>query len=130
MAHDGDRADAQALDQLEAILRQVVDELGSWRGRALKAESELKLAGGSGAGGASVKHDVEARNRVVELESENKALRLRVEAARLRVNDLLGRLTFLDDQVRESGGGGGNGASRAGGAASGGTGGGGGGGAR
>lgn len=115
---DGERADAQALDQLEAILRHVADELVAWRARAVKAENELKVAGGTGAGGASVRHEVEARSRVGELESENKALRLRVEAARLRVNDLLSRLSFLDDQVRESGGG--NGANRAGGGGGGG----------
>jgi len=38
---------------------------------------------------------------------ENKTLRQRVEAARLRVHDLLSRLTFLEEQARESGGNGG-----------------------
>lgn len=110
MTYVGERADVQALEQLEAILRNVADELAAWRARALKAESELKdlhgRGGGGGAGGAGGRHDAEARNRMAELESENKVLRQRVEAARLRVNDLLSRLTFLDDQVRESGNGG------------------------
>ncbi len=46
-------------------------------------------------------------NRVADLEQENKTLRQRVEAARLRVHDLLSRLTFLEEQAREAGGNGG-----------------------
>ena len=115
MTYVGERADVQALEHLEAILRNVADELAAWHARALKAESELKelqgRAAGGGAGGAGAKHDAE-RNRSAELESENKVLRQRVDAARLRVNDLLGRLTFLDDQVRESGNGGGGGGAK------------------
>ena len=110
MAYDGERADAQVLDQLETILRHVADELAGWRARAVKAESELKeTAGRAGAGGAAsaAKPDAEARTRIADLEQENKALRQRVEAARLRVHDLLSRLTFLEEQAREAGGNGG-----------------------
>ena len=110
MAYDGERADAQVLDQLETILRHVADELAVWRARAVKAEGELKESGGrsgGGAGGAAAKLDAEARNRVADLEQENKTLRQRVEAARLRVHDLLSRLTFLEEQAREAGGNGG-----------------------
>jgi len=77
-----------------------------WRARAVKAEAELKESGRSG-GGAAAKPDAEARNRVADLEQENKTLRQRVEAARLRVHDLLSRLTFLEEQAREAGGNGG-----------------------
>jgi len=108
LTYVGERADVQALEHLEAILRNVADELAAWRARALKAESELKELHGRGGGGGAA----EARNRIVELESENKVLRQRVEGARLRVNDLLSRLTFLDDQVRESGNGGGGGGAK------------------
>ena len=113
MAYDGERADAQVLDQLETILRHVADELAVWRARAVKAEGELKETGGrsggggGGGGGAAAKLDAEARNRVADLEQENKTLRQRVEAARLRVHDLLSRLTFLEEQAREAGGNGG-----------------------
>jgi hypothetical protein len=112
LAYDGERADAQVVDQLETILRHVADELATWRARALKAEGELKESGAR-AGGASAKPDPETRGRVIDLEQENKALRQRVEAARLRVHDLLSRLTFLEEQARETAG---NGGSRAGGA--------------
>jgi len=106
LAYDGERADAQVLDQLETILRHVADELAVWRARAVKAEGELKEGAGR-SGGAAAKPDAETRNRVADLEQENKTLRQRVEAARLRVHDLLSRLTFLEEQAREAGGNGG-----------------------
>ena len=94
MTYAGDRPDVRdAIDQLEAILRDVAEELAGWRSRAQKAESELKSRGGS-----PVKN--------TELESENKSLRQRVEGARTRVQDLMQRLTFLEEQARENGGGG------------------------
>ena len=46
-------------------------------------------------------------SRLADLEQENKTLRQRVEAARGRVHDLLSRLTFLEEQARETGGNGG-----------------------
>ncbi len=99
--YDGERADADVLDQLETILRHVADELATWRARALKAEGDLKDSGArSGAGTA--KPDVEARSRAAELEQENRQLRLRVEAARARVQDLVSRLAFLEEQARET----------------------------
>src|SRR5207244_10882795 len=81
--------------------------------------------GRRGRGGAAAKPDGGTRNRVADLEQENKTLRQRVEAARGRVHDLLSRLTFLEEQAREAGGNGGV-RSGAGGAAAGGGGGGGG----
>jgi hypothetical protein len=113
LAYDGERADAQVVDQLETILRHVADELAAWRARALKAEAELKETGAR-AGSGTAKPDPETRGRIIDLEQENKALRQRVEAAGLRVHDLLSRLTFLEEQARETAG---NGGGRAGGAA-------------
>jgi cell division protein FtsB len=88
LAYDGERADAAALDQLEIVLRHVMDELTTWHTRALKAETDR---GSSPA----------AATRGAELEQENKQLRQRVEAAGRRVNELLSRLTFLEDQARD-----------------------------
>ena len=79
-----------AIDQLEAMVREVAEELAGWRSRAQKAEAELKSRGSS-----------PARNP--ELESENKALRQRVEGARSRVHDLMQRLSFLEEQARDNG---------------------------
>ena len=92
MTYTGDRPDVRdAIDQLEAIVRDVAEELAGWRSRAQKAESELKTRGSS-----PVKN--------TELESENKALRQRVEGARTRVHDLVQRLSFLEEQARDNGG--------------------------
>lgn len=99
MPFDGERLDARALDQLEAILREVAEELTAWRARAMKAETEVKAGSRSG-GGAG--HVVAPRP---EVEAENRVLRQRVEAARVRVHDLLSRLTFLEEQARETAGG-------------------------
>lgn len=101
MAYSGDRPVPldvrEALDQLEAIVRDVAEELAGWRSRAQKAEAEVKAgarAGDRGAGNPP---------RNPELESENKALRQRVEGARTRVHDLMQRLTFLEEQARDNG---------------------------
>ena len=92
MTYVGDRPDVRdALDQLEAILRDVAEELAGWRTRAQKAESELKSRGSP------------VRN--TDVESENKSLRQRVEGARSRVHDLMQRLSFLEEQARDNGGG-------------------------
>jgi hypothetical protein len=86
------------LEQLEAILRDVAEELSSWRARALKAEGDAK---GRGPGGGA------AAGRAPELDAENRVLRQRVEAARTRVQGLLARLAFLEEQARTPVGGGG-----------------------
>jgi len=123
LAYDGERVDGRVLDQLETVLRHVADELAGWRARALKAEAELKESGirgsgGGAGGGAAAKPDAETRGRAADLEQENRTLRQRVEGARTRVHDLLSRLTFLEEQARQTGGngGGGSGAQSAGGA--------------
>jgi len=42
---------------------------------------------------------------MAEMEAENRALRQRVEATRARLHDLLTRLSFLEEQGRETAGG-------------------------
>lgn len=100
--YDAERADVLALEQLEAVLREVGEELATWRARALKAEGR---PGGRG-GGAG---DGDGRGRSAELEVENRQLRTRVDAARSRVQELLARLAFLEEQSREAAGSGGAG---------------------
>lgn len=81
-----------ALDELEAVLRNLTDELASWRKRALKAEAQRTELGED--------HDVVgSRERILNLESENRELEQRLETARQRVADLLNRLRFLEEQV-------------------------------
>jgi hypothetical protein len=95
--YDAERADVLALEQLETVLREVAEELATWRARALKAEADGK--GGTPRGAAS--------GRNPELEAENRQLRTRVDAARNRVQELLARLAFLEEQSREGAGSGG-----------------------
>ena len=112
MGSGGERLDAVALDQLENTIRHVAEELAGWRARALKSEAEARHgpgtpAAGTGAGGPALtiaRPDPELRTRMAEMEGENRALRQRVEATRARVQDLLARLAFLEEQGRESGG--------------------------
>lgn len=113
--YDAERADVLALEQLEAVLREVAEELATWRARALKVEGHRGGGGGSGGRG-----DGDGRGRAAELEVENRQLRTRVDAARNRVQELLTRLAFLEEQSREgagsggaNGGGGGSGRSAA-----------------
>jgi hypothetical protein len=110
LPYGGERSDARALDQLEAILRAVTEELSVWRTRALKSETDRKSGRSGGGGGSGATADSEMRGRLSELESENKVLRARVETARARVGELLSRLTFLEEQAREPGAGAGAGA--------------------
>ena len=94
MAYAYERPDVKALDELEQLARHMVDELAGWRRRYLKAEAELQelRSVGGGAGPDLIK----ARQRLAELEAENKALRQRVDTARDRVRGLMGRLSFLE----------------------------------
>ena len=46
MTFGGERAELQAVEQLEAVVRGIADELASWRTRALKAESEVRESSG------------------------------------------------------------------------------------
>ncbi len=90
---NGERPELQALTELERVLQHVKDELASWRRRALKAEAQRAEMG--------IDHDVVAtRERIQELELENDQLNGRLQAARTRVDDLLARLKFLEEQVQ------------------------------
>lgn len=81
-----------ALAGLEDVIRHVSDELASWRRRALKAEAER--------GGLGPDHDVVAlKERIVSLEGQNSEMTQRLEAARSRLQDLLKRLRFLEEQA-------------------------------
>ena len=89
---NADRPEFKALAELERVLRHVQEELAAWRRRALKAEAgrqELDIA-----------HDiVAARERILDLERENADMDGRLGAARDRVEALLARLRFLEEQV-------------------------------
>jgi hypothetical protein len=95
VAYTYERPDAKALADLEQLLRHVAEELAGWRKRTLKAEAELAEAKASGGvvAGPALK---EARQRLIDLETENQALRQRIDTARERLRSLSARLAFLE----------------------------------
>jgi FtsZ-binding cell division protein ZapB len=95
VAYTYERPDLPALGELERVLQSMTEELAAWRRRTLKAEAELKEAQASGGvvAGAELK---DSRQRVIELETENQALRQRIESAKERLRVLAGRLSFLE----------------------------------
>ena len=100
-----ERADARALDHLVVIVRELGEEIATWRARALKAEADHKSGGATPARGeAPARGESAARAAVVaELEAENRGLRQRLDAARARVADLVTRLAFLEEQAGAAG---------------------------
>lgn len=91
MSNDG-RPEFRALAELERVLMHVQNELASFRRRAHKAESDRA--------GMGVGHDIVAsREKITELERDRAETSDRVVAARDRVDGLLARLRFLEEQV-------------------------------
>jgi chromosome segregation ATPase len=95
VAYIYERPDLPALAELERVLQSVAEELAAWRRRSLKAEAELKEAQATG-GVVAPAELKESRQRVVELETENQALRQRIDAAKERLRVLAARLSFLE----------------------------------
>jgi hypothetical protein len=90
-----ERPDQKALADLEQVVHNLAEELAGWRRRTLKAEAELQQARANG-GVLAGPELTQTRQRVIELETENLALRQRIDAAKERLGALAGRLTFLE----------------------------------
>ena len=97
MALNYERPDLAALSELEQLLKHLGDEVAGWRRRTLKAESELQEARSRG-GVLAGPELLQSRQRVIELEVENQALRQRIESARERLQSLSSRLAFLETE--------------------------------
>ena len=95
MTYHYERPDQKALSDLEQVVRHLAEELAGWRRRTLKAEGELQQARDNG-GVIAGPELTQARQRLIELETENQALRLRIDAAKDRLRGLAGRLSFLE----------------------------------
>jgi FtsZ-binding cell division protein ZapB len=90
-----ERPDQKALADLEQVVHSLAEELAGWRRRTLKAEAELQEARANG-GVLAGPELTQSRQRVIELETENLALRQRIDAAKERLGALAGRLSFLE----------------------------------
>ena len=95
MSYQYVRPDLKALADLEQVMRHLAEELAGWRRRTLKAEAELQQARANG-GVLAGPELTQARQRIVELETENQALRVRIDAAKDRLRTLSTRLSFLE----------------------------------
>lgn len=95
MAYTYERPDLRALGELEELFQNLGAEVAAWRRRSLKAEAELQDIRAKGGVYEGPELSV-TRQRVVELEAENQALRERIEAAKERVRSLAARLAFLE----------------------------------
>jgi uncharacterized protein involved in exopolysaccharide biosynthesis len=91
-----EKPETRALRELESVIGHIAEELAAWRRRALKAETQRTDLGGG--------HDVVgSRERILELEQANADLEERLTAARERLDHLLARLLFLEEQVSVGG---------------------------
>lgn len=97
MTYEYERPDQKALADLDQLLHHVAEELAGWRRRTLKAEAELQEAKAHG-GVLAGPELTQSRQRVIELEMENQALRQRIDGAKERLRTLAGRLSFLEQQ--------------------------------
>jgi FtsZ-binding cell division protein ZapB len=95
LSYHYDRPDQEALRDLEQVVHHLAEELAGWRRRTLKAEGELQQARANG-GVLAGPELTQARQRIIELETENQALRLRIDAAKDRLRALAGRVSFLE----------------------------------
>jgi FtsZ-binding cell division protein ZapB len=95
LAYHYERPDQKALSDLEQVAHHLAEELAGWRRRTLKAEGELQQVRANGGVLAGPELN-QARQRVIELETENQTLRQRIDAAKDRLRALAGRLLFLE----------------------------------
>lgn len=87
--------DAIAFENLERLVRALGEELARFRKRAIQAESRVKQLESAGGAGA----DLFTGDRVATLESENRVLRERIDAAADRTRTMLERVRFLRQQT-------------------------------
>lgn len=83
---------ALAFRELEQLVRNLGEELATFRRRAHQAESRLKALGNTSTGEGA------AEERVSALEAENARLRARLEQASERTRAMLDRVRFLRQQ--------------------------------
>lgn len=89
---DSVRPEQAAFAELEQLVKHLGDELAAFRRRALQAEARLKGLESTGVKG------VASPERMQFLERENVGLNNRLEAARVRTQQMIDRVRFLKQQ--------------------------------
>ena len=84
---DSERPDLVAFQELEHLIYALADEMAGWRRRAQEAEARIKSVPATS-----------GRASAASLEKENRELKDRLEAARVRTKQLLEKLRFLRQQ--------------------------------
>src|SRR5262249_36345529 len=91
-----ERPELSAFRDLESLVHHLVEELASFRRRALRAEARVREL----EGGGPVADSSGPTERVAELERENEDLKKRVDGAKTRVKTVLDRVHFLRQQAQ------------------------------
>jgi hypothetical protein len=89
-------ADPQPIQELEALVRHLADELAGFRRRALVAEARIKEIEAHEGGALNV----DLASRCTQLERENEKLQGRLDTASTRARQMLDRVRFLRQQAQ------------------------------
>jgi hypothetical protein len=93
---DNAQADLRPLQELDALVRHLADDLASFRRRALIAEARLKEVESQDGGAANL----ELASRVSQLERDNERLQSKLDSATARARQILDRVRFLRQQTQ------------------------------
>lgn len=95
-----ERPELRAFRELETLVRHLGEELAAFRRRAISAEASKDSGhtGGHAKGGGSGRGVAHAE-RLADLESENDALKTRLDRAEDRVRQMMDRVRFLRQQL-------------------------------
>ncbi|MGH7616320.1 MAG: hypothetical protein ACREPM_03755 [Gemmatimonadaceae bacterium] len=84
------------MQELDALVRHMADDLAAYRRRALIAEARLKEVESQDGGVANL----ELAARVNQLEQDNERLQSKLDAATARAKQILDRVRFLRQQAQ------------------------------
>ena len=93
---DHGRPDVEAVRELEMLVRQMAEQLASFRRRALSAEERLRHLDTTD----DHPDPPRVRERIRALEQENASLRGRLDAATVRTRSVIERVHFLRQQAQ------------------------------
>ena len=93
---DHARPDVEAVRELETLVREMAEQLATFRRRALSAEERLRHLDTAD----DHPDPPRVRERIRALEQENATLRGRLEAATSRTRSVLERVHFLRQQAQ------------------------------